>query len=110
MMTSQQGMKMTTFTTKLGRDGTRFWIEGSRLTDHGFKFGTFVKRTWGKGSLILTPCTETQFNNLERANRSKVSGTGSRPLIDITAQIVADTFGVERVNVTFSKNKIEVTK
>lgn len=95
---------------KLGRDGTRIWLEGARLIAAGFNKGKFVSREWGKRKLVLRVVTEAQAAKLERQNKGKVSGGDDRPIIDITGDLVADTFnGATHVDVSYDAKMIVIT-
>lgn len=95
--------------SKIGKDGTRIWLEGSRLLAHGFTKGKLVSREWQKRKLILRVVTEKQFEKLERANKGRVSGTDTRPVIDINGEIVKTTFPAERVDVSYDRAFICIT-
>ena len=97
-------------TVKLGRDSTRIWLEGARLTAAGFTKGKFVSREWGKRKLVLRVVTEAQADKLERRNRGKVSGGDDRPIIDITGDLVSETFkGASTVDVSYDAKLIVIT-
>lgn len=101
-----------TFKSKLGTtragERTRIWIEGSRLSSHGFKVGTRFQRSWTPDhpGLVLTVCTEKQFNELARADRGTVSGKEDKPIIDVTGVKVSETFSGSHVSVTFAPRTI----
>lgn len=109
-----------TFTTKLGTtskagERTRIWLEGKRLTAHGFTPGTKFARYWGKGELTLiafdADAGEAEYNTLPRDERGTVSGKGEKPIIDIVGARVRETFGKgESVNVTYRPNKITISR
>lgn len=96
-----------TFKTKLGTtragERTRIWIEGTRLVAHGFKVGTRFQRSWtpDHAGLVLTVCTEKQFEDLGRADRGTVSGKDEKPIIDVTGVKVSETFSGSHVAVTY---------
>lgn len=99
--------------TKLGKtragERTRIWIEGPRLVAHGFPVGTFFVRVWNANSLVLKPVSEKTFDALARADRGRVSGKGDKPIIDITGQKVAETFGEgETVTVSYAAGRITI--
>lgn len=95
---------------KLGRDSTRIWLEGARLLANGFTKGRFVSREWGKRKLVLRVVTEAEVNKLERRNRGRVSGGEDRPIIDITGDLVAETFkGASHVDVSYANRMIVIT-
>lgn len=95
---------------KIGKDGTRIWLEGSRLKEHGFTFGKLVSREWGKKSLTLRIVTSAQHAKLERANKGRVSGGDDRPVIDITGEIVKTTFPKAlHVDVSYDRGLIVIT-
>lgn len=107
-------MSDKTFTSKLGttRAGprTRIWLEGKRLLDHGFTHGSLVRRAWSDGKLVLTLCTEAEFELLWRDWRGRVAGTRERPIIDIASDHVAATFTGDRVKVTYRAGRITITE
>lgn len=97
-------------TAKLGKDGTRIWLEGSRLLAHGLTKGKLLSREWQKKKLIIRVVTETQHAKLERANKGRVSGTDDRPVIDITGEIVKTTFPkAAHVDVSYDRGFICIT-
>jgi len=67
---------METFTRKRGmnRGRPRLWIEGKHLTEAGFKPGDFWTLTHHPGGFTIAFDTE---------GKRKVSGKGSKPIIDI---------------------------
>lgn len=93
----------TTFTTVLGTNKkvkkSRVWIEGKRLTDHGFTVGTHYTRTATPKSLRL---------DVDPNGPLKVTGKGEHPIIDITGKIVTERFDGDDVQVTFEKNRITI--
>lgn len=99
---------MTTFEAKLGNDRTRIWLEGSRLKEAGFKKGDAVQRVWSKGKLVLIRAKAKDVEKLERHERGTVSGSPERPIIDISAQRVAETFKGERVSVAYTSGQIVI--
>ena len=100
-------------TTKLGttRAGprTRIWLQGDRLPDHGFRTGTHFLKRFGKGRVTLTRCTPKDYANATRAERGKVSGDAVRPVIDITGEIVANTFADAFAYARFRQGVIVIT-
>lgn len=101
-----------TFSHKLGTsragDGTRLWLEGKRLADHGFSRGTLIERVWGEGKLILMTTTPKHWDTLPRNERGRVAGTEGRPIVDITGAQVAETFPGGVVSVTWSQGRCVV--
>ncbi|KRR21686.1 hypothetical protein [Bradyrhizobium retamae] len=101
-----------TFKTKLGTtkagERTRIWIEGARLAAVGFTVGKRFKREWSDKTLTLSVCTESQFNELTRAERGTVSGKGDKPIIDVTGAQVAETFSGSHAVVTYSARLITI--
>lgn len=87
---------MPTFTHKLGTTragaGTRIWLEGKRLIDHGFTHGAQVRREWHEGKLRLSVVDAATWEALPRPERTTVAGSAARPIIDITGQQVAAAF------------------
>jgi hypothetical protein len=95
---------------KLGRDGTRIWLEGARLKAAAFEKGRFVSREWGKRKLVLRVVTKAEADKLERRNKGKVSGSEERPIIDITGDLLAETFkGASTVDVSYANRMIVIT-
>lgn len=86
----------TQIVTKLGTarrvPASRIWIEGARLTAHGFTPGQYFAATFAPGPRprltleLLTP--DAIIADAPR----KVSGKGAKPIIDITGQEVRDLF------------------
>lgn len=101
-----------TFTAKLGKTEagprTRFWLEGDRMANAGFRHGNKFRREWGEGTLTLTRIDAREYDKIGRAERGTVSGANDRPVIDITGAIVAKTFAAEAVLVEFSDRRISV--
>lgn len=104
------------FTTKLGTtragERTRIWLEGKRLTAHGWTPGAHFSRTWNTAARILTlrPVTPAEYAELARDERGTVSGKGDKPIIDIVGARVAETFHTyARVAVFIRASRIEVT-
>jgi hypothetical protein len=96
---------MATFPHKLGTSragaGTRLWLEGKRLTDHGFTHGAFVCREWHEGKLRLSVIDAATFEALPRSERTTVAGSASRPIIDITGTQVSQAFPSGHVTATW---------
>lgn len=94
-----------TFTHKLGTsragNGTRLWLEGKRLADHGFTHGALVAREWHEGKLRLSIVDAATFAALPRNERTTVAGSATRPIVDITGQQVAQAFPSGVVTVTW---------
>lgn len=105
-----------TFKTKLGTtragERSRIWIEGNRLLAHGFLPGMHFSRTWGEDKLTLRTLSEAAYHEAPAATRGKVSGKdGSKPIIDITGELVRSTFGQSsHVNVKYSMGRITITR
>lgn len=97
-----------TFETKIGKDGTRIWLEGARLQEAGFKKGDAVKREWSKGKLVLIKSKAKDIASLDRHERGSVAGMTDRPIIDITSARVAETFKGTHVKVTYSPGRIVI--
>lgn len=103
-----------TFTHKLGKtragEGTRIWLEGQRLIDHGFTHGVLFARDWNdtRDILTITLCTPEEFNALPRDARGRVSGSAARPVIDIVGQHVAQMFPGGTIAATWSPNRITI--
>jgi hypothetical protein len=78
---------MCKFITKLGTNKglpkSRVWIEGKRLSDHGFNRGTRYDRVLKDGQIMLSENENGAF---------KVSGKADHPIIDITGKAITDTF------------------
>lgn len=103
-----------TFTTKLGKtskagERTRIWLEGKRLTAHGFNPGDHFERLWGEGRLTLVHCTEAHFATLPRDRKGTVSGKADKPIIDVVGARVAETFKGAAVQVEYRKWRIVIT-
>jgi hypothetical protein len=96
-------------TTRAGEQ-TRIWLEGNRLLSAGFKPGSLYLKSWGVGSLVLTICTQAQFDANPRDIRGKVSGKEGKPIIDIVGQRVRDTFDGPRVDVAYGHRTITITE
>lgn len=103
-----------TFTHKLGKtragDGTRIWLEGKRLLDHGFTYRATFCRKWNdaRDMLTVTTCSAEDFEALPRADRGTVSGSETRPVIDIVGQHVAQMFPGGQITATWSQGKIVI--
>ena len=104
---------MTAFNTKLGKtragERTRIWIEGSRLVEVGFAKGSKFIKVWSPGNLVIKPIGETAAASLPPRAIGTVSGKGDHPIIDITGQLVATTFGTgSHVTVTYDAGRITI--
>jgi hypothetical protein len=103
-----------TFTHKLGTSragaGTRIWLEGKRLSAHGFTHRMPFTRIWHEGKLVLRVCDAETWEAQERSWRGTVAGSVDRPIIDITGEMVAKAFTSGTVNVTYSANRIVITE
>jgi hypothetical protein len=100
-----------TSTHKLGRGGSRLWLEGQRLLDHKFDHGRLFKKTWGKSKLTLELVDLMTWCELPFAERATVSGSLRRPIIDITGAKMAGLFRQHHpyVNVRWEPGKLTVT-
>jgi len=98
-----------TLTTKLGGSRriprSRIWIEGSRLADCGFTVGA----AWYL--MHADKCLRLVLGTSEGIRTRRVSGKhGTHPIIDITGDVVRNTFGhVDHVTVSFSHGSIVVS-
>lgn len=104
-----------TLRTKLGTtragERTRIWVEGKRLAEHAFTVGKRFSRRWTPAMLTLELVSETEFNKLPIAERGTVVGKGDKPIIDVTGQKVAETFGSNsHVAVSFERGKITIRR
>lgn len=101
-----------TFTHKLGKtragEGTRIWLEGQRLIDHGFLKNTGCERVWSEGKLIIRVVPIERFEELPRANRTMVSGRADRPVIDIVGEAVCAAFPTGHIEATWSQGRITI--
>jgi hypothetical protein len=101
------------FRTKLGstRAGNRcrIWLQGSRLTEHGFAYGAHVQRIWSEGKLVLRVVDAKAFADLAREDRTTVCDSEARPVIDINTAKVAETFKRSHVLVAFAQGRITIT-
>jgi hypothetical protein len=97
-------------TTRAG-ERTRIWIEGKRLAEHGFTYGNKVSRKWTPATLTLETISEAEFEKLPIAERGTVSGRRDNPIIDVTGQKVAETFGVgTHVTISFEPDKLTIRR
>jgi hypothetical protein len=98
-----------TFEHRLGKtragEGTRIWLEGKRLSDHGFTHGAYVERKWSEGRLVLSVVDADAFDALARADRSTVAGTPQRPILDIVGVAVREAFPSGHVTATWSQGR-----
>lgn len=105
-----------TFTHKLGKtragEGTRIWLEGQRLLDHGFTYRTTFCRKWNdaRDMLTIVLCSADEFEALPRADRGTVSGSDKRPVIDIVGQHVAQMFPGGTIEATWAQGRITIRK
>lgn len=103
-----------TFTHRLGKSragiGTRIWLEGKRLSAHGFFHTAQCERRWSDGKLIIRVVDDVAFASLERSNRTTVAGSDDRPIIDITGEQVAAAFPSGVVIATWSQGRIVITE
>jgi hypothetical protein len=106
-----------TFTTKLGTtskagERTRIWLEGKRLTAHGFTPGALYRRNWNAADrrLTLRVIDQDHFDQLARDEKGTVSGKGDKPIIDIVGAKVRDVFGKsETVTVEYHRHVIHIS-
>ena len=103
-------MLQTSFAHKLGNtragNGTRLWLEGKRLLDHGFTHRATCERIWSENKLVIRIVPQDTL--LPRANKTTIAGAIDRPIIDITGAQIARTFPSGQVIVTWSLNSITV--
>lgn len=101
-----QSQQSVMFSTKLGTAKgvarSRIWIEGKRLAAAGFTVGRHFVKDWEyrKGvrpELTLTLLTD---DDVVATTPYKVSGKGEKPIIDITGEMVAESFGKFCTHVT----------
>jgi hypothetical protein len=96
---------MATFEHTLGKtragEGTRIWLEGKRLIDHGFIHGAHVRREWHEGKLRLSVIDAATFETLARNERTTVAGKPERPIIDITGVQVREAFPSGKITATW---------
>ena len=102
------------FTTKLGTtragERSRIWIEGKRLTAHGFTPGVVFVKQWSEGKLALV-ADLALVDAAPSKDCGTVSGKGDKPIIDITGTLVRDTFGMgSHVTVTYRASRITITR
>ena len=80
-------MIIETFTSKIGPArqiaGSRVWIEGARLSRAGFHVGERYELIETDGTLVLT---------LTQDGKRRVSGKGTKPIIDITGDLIRRVF------------------
>lgn len=108
---------LSQFTTKLGVarkvERSRIWIEGARLIAAGFTPGRYFSKEMRvdyalRPYLILTLLND---NDIVAEMPCKVSGKGDKPIIDITGELVREsfaTFGHTHVEVTYYPGKIAI--
>jgi len=104
----QANTKLHSLGTSRAGNGTRLWLEGKRLQNHGFSHGTLCVRIWSHGLLTIRPCDQDLWNTLERDERTTIAGSAARPIIDITGLQVARAFPSGNVAVTWSHNQITI--
>ncbi|MBI1261294.1 MAG: hypothetical protein GC184_06190 [Rhizobiales bacterium] len=101
------------FTSKLGIakgvERARIWLEGARLTTHGFTPGTFFVKEYAEDKIELR-VIKLDLDDVITSRPCKVSGKGDTPIIDITGQQVADYFGTQgtHVDVTYTDGLITI--
>ncbi|WP_368508078.1 hypothetical protein [Bradyrhizobium lupini] len=100
------------FTHKLGKtragEGTRIWLEGKRLLDHGFTHRATCQRKWSEGKLIVVLVDAAAFEQLPRNERTTVAGSAERPIIDIVGEAVRNAFPSGTVEATWSQGRIVI--
>jgi hypothetical protein len=103
---------MAKYTHRLGKtragDGTRIWLEGKRLLDHGFTYRATCERKWSDGKLIVRLVDAATFEQLPRTDRTTVSGSATRPVIDIVGEAVRTAFPTGHIEATWSKGRISI--
>ena len=104
-MRSTKTMKSKSFTYKLGDHRriprSRVWLEGKRLSAHGFTAGRRYKRTATIGTIVLTADNDGSL---------AVSGYDHRPIIDMSGELIARAFfGHAKVTATYTENMIVIT-
>ena len=99
--------------SKLGKnkgvERSRIWVEGSRLSAHGFHRGTYYVREWAKdeGALYLSIPSD---DDVLSSKPLKVAGKGDHPIIDTTGASVQAFFaGYTHVRVEFQTGIIRIT-
>lgn len=101
-----------TFRHKLGKtragDGSRIWLEGKRLLDHGFFYTAHCERKWSEGKLIIRLIDAAAFDALPRTDRTMVSGSDARPIIDIVGEQVRAAFPSGFIEATWSQGRIVI--
>lgn len=104
---------MQTLISKLGKnkgvERSRIWIEGERLTAHGFSRGVFYVREWAEdeGALYLSIPSD---DDVLGSKPLKVAGKGDHPIIDTTGASVQAFFaGYTHVRVEFQQGIIRIT-
>jgi hypothetical protein len=95
-------MNSTKRGTSRGIPLSRIWLEGAKLSDHGFTHGQKFHVEHSAGYMRLTAFRVESVDVPVR----KVSGTPQRPIIDLTGELIRSTFTAERVTVEFSTNTI----
>ena len=93
------------FTYKLGDHRriarSRVWLEGKRLSAHGFTAGRKYKRTITDNTIVLTADNDGTL---------AVSGYDHRPIIDMSGEVIAGAFaGHAKVTATYAENVIVIT-
>lgn len=98
-------LTLSAFTTKLGTarrvPRSRLWIEGARLAAAGFTQGARFDLSRTASGLCLT---------LSDLGGRKVSGKSGHPIIDITGDIIRNTFAGDRVACSFKPASIIITE
>jgi hypothetical protein len=96
----------TTVAKKTGRGQTRIWLEGDRLTAHGFAPLTVYRIDHFAGRIICTvdPKGPRKVTNSVRAGKS-------RPIIDLHSKAVTEAISPgSNVEVTFETGVITITQ
>lgn len=92
-----------------GKAHSRIWLEGERLTEAGFTVGKFYRRVEANGMIYLHLVPDGTPGGVDRFY--KVSGKGTKPIIDITGSIVARVFPqpLTHVHATFERGLIRIS-
>lgn len=105
-----------TFVSKLGTtragERTRIWLEGKRLSAHGFEPGVRFIKQWDDDRLVLVTLADAdEAAAYPKVSLGTVSGKGDKPIIDITGALVAQTFGSgTHVTVTYRAGRISIKR
>lgn len=101
----------TVITRRIGsnRGKARLWIEGPCISSHFWDQGQTFVTLWGEGTVTYCTRTHPDFDKPQR----KVSGTGSRPIIDTNTDKLLTSLGVivgDSVSITITGEKITIRK